>query len=693
MERIEGLREKALKGVISYEKFYYEFYKELLSLGGELTPKNYGIAYKKAFEVISPVIDEGELIVGKPEFSVEGIEGWQALRSELIDRDILALVGQDSHMVVDFELLLGKGISGLIGDINAKLAAETDPEKAEYYNCCISCLEAVADFSDKYSEKAAFLAALETDTVKKAELETVAAICKKVPRGPAETFHEALQAISFLALCLSHDPCRCCSQQFMMGRLDRYLYDYYKNDLESGVLTKEKAQLLLDCFCLQINNRVPNGLSCGYMVGGKTKEGVTVANDLTEMAIQAIDDVKLVYPAVGFCYTDDMPEKYIDKACEVLSHGRSHPAIFNDAVITRGLEEYGVPHSEAVRYSHSTCVEITPEASSNIWVASPYTNLPQLLLDVLKTEPDSYEKLTETFFDELAKKIEDNFIAENENRKRRQKKTIMPLLSCFVNDCLEKGLDINNGGARYNWIMPSFIGMANLVDSFYVLREMIYKEKAMSIGEFNKILENNFEGMEYLRIKCLNGYAKYGNDVDDVDVLFTEISDHIKAECKKHTPLFDSKLIPSVFCWIMHDIYGRVTGATPDGRKANFPLGDGSGPCQGRELKGPTASVLSSTKWSHKEFIGGVAVNMKFSKKTFTENSFATMKNIIKTFMERGGFEMQINVLDRETLLKARENPEEYRDLVVRIGGYSDYYVKLSETMQKEVLLRTEHEI
>ena len=179
-----------------------------------------------------------------------------------------------------------------------------------------------------------------------------------------------------------------------------------------------------------------------------------------------------------------------------------------------------------------------------------------------------------------------------------------------------------------------------------------------------------------------------------MDCLFETIVSHIISECKNHTPIFrNAHLIPSVFCWIKHDIFGRETGATPDGRCAGFPLGDGSGPCQGREMNGPTASILSSTKWEHYELIGGVAVNMKFSKSSLGINSKENVKNIIRVFMQRVGFVIQINVTDRETLLKAQENPGEYRDLVVRIGGYSDYFTRLSKTMQNEVILRTEHNV
>jgi formate C-acetyltransferase len=188
--------------------------------------------------------------------------------------------------------------------------------------------------------------------------------------------------------------------------------------------------------------------------------------------------------------------------------------------------------------------------------------------------------------------------------------------------------------------------------------------------------------------------SKYGNDNDETDGYFELIKNFIVSECRKYTPIFSGgRLIPSVFCWVMHERFGRETGATPDGRCAGFPLADGSGPCQGREKCGPTSSILSSTKWYHAEMIGGVAVNLKLSKSSFTSSSFTNLLALINTFIARGGFEIQINVTDRETLEKARKNPEQYSDLVVRIGGYSDYFTRISPEMQAEVILRTEHEI
>jgi len=262
-----------------------------------------------------------------------------------------------------------------------------------------------------------------------------------------------------------------------------------------------------------------------------------------------------------------------------------------------------------------------------------------------------------------------------------------------MNDCLEKGIDTEWGGARYNWIMPSFVGLANIADSINVIDDLVFGSQRMTLKEMAAMLENNFEGYEDIRAYILNRAARYGNDDKRADDLICELSKKIIEFCEGYENCRGGRLVPSLFCWIQHDRLGTQTMASPDGRLAGFPLGDGSGPAQGAEKNGPTASLLSSTKWEHYKFIGGIAVNIKFAKKLFKAESRGKLKSLIKVFMKRGGFELQINVTDKETLEKARENPELYRDLIVRIGGYSDYFTKLSKSMQAEIIQRTEHEI
>ncbi|MCQ2431164.1 MAG: hypothetical protein MJ175_01030 [Clostridia bacterium] len=696
-ERVGRLREKALAPGICCQEFYLHFYRFLDENNLMITDRTYGQAFRYACEHITPVIGEEELIVGRVVSCLSEADraAWEGRFAEIgAKQSSLAGPGQDSHMAIDYPMLLQLGISGLLKRIADYEACCTDERKRDYYACCRDCLTGVTALSDRYASLARALAESVPEP-RRSELLHIADVCEKVPSHPAEHFDEAVQAVHFITHVLSFNPFRVwAAQQFQLGHPDRYLYEYYQKDKAAGLLTDDAAQELLDCLAIQINHRVPSGLSSGYMLGGHTADGATIANELTDMGLQVIDDVHLVYPSVGLCCTKDYPEALLRKSCEILSHGRSHPAIFNDEIITEGLISYGLSPEAACEYIHSTCVEITPVGRSNVWVASPYTNLPGLLLTLLDREYDSFEALVEAYKAALGERIRANFEDQNQGRAHRAAHSINPLLSCFVHDCLETGTDIERGGAVCNWIMPSFVGMANLVDSLYAIKILCFDEKSLSIPDYKEILAKNFEGHEALRMRVLETIPKYGNNLDEVDLLFDDFSRFISKECRNYTPHFQgARLIPSVFCWIMHEQFGSQTGATPDGRLACFPLGDGSGPAQGREKSGPTASILSATKWSHKEFIGGVAVNMKFSKKLFSEQSIDRVIAVIRTYLLRGGFELQINVVDRETLLDAREHPENHGDLVVRIGGYSDYFVRLSGRMQEELLERTEHEI
>ena len=695
-ERIERLRAAAVEPRFCHEAMYLGFWREWERRPELDDRERYARSYYTALSQLTPEIEPDELIVGhlSAPLTEADADEWHRLAKVAGERVYAA--GQDSHMAVDYDLLLERGIDGIISIVDSCLEklGENDSDKAAFYRCCRTCLEAVKTYSSRYANRAELLAAECCDPRRAAELRTIADICRRVPAGPAESFWEAVQSVHFVTHCLTLDPFRYfAAQQFQLGRPDRYLYRYYKADVERGAIDDATAQCLFDCLAIQINRRVPRGLSSGYMLGGHDN-GKPVANELTLMGMRAVDDIRLVYPSVGLCWTRDMPDEYLDCACEILSHGRSHPAIFNDDVISKGIQLYGLPESDSHMYIHSTCVEITPIASSNVWVASPYTNMPGLLLELLDRDYADFESLMNAYFERLSNHIRANFDEQNRIRALRAERGMTPLLSCFVHDCLRRGVDIEQGGARYNWIMPSFVGMANLVDSLHAIRTLIFERGELTLAELKTALDQNFEGFESLRLKLLNRCDKYGNDNDRVDELFGRIIDFIVAECKKYTPMFtNGHLVPSVFCWIMHEQFGRSTGATPDGRLAGFPLGDGSGPCQGREKRGPTASILSSTKWSHTELIGGVAVNMKFTKKTFNADSRRKAAELIRAYLARGGFEIQINIVDRDTLLAARENPEDWRDLVVRIGGYSDYFVRLSPEMQEEVLLRTEHEI
>jgi len=689
-ERIEILRATAVAPQITYDEFRLHFYRYFATNHLEITQETYGAGYAYACSQITPVIENEELIVGRALSSLNDndLQLWNNQYEAIFDAAAeKAGIGQDSHMSIDYELLLTHGVNGILKKIDTF-------EDTPFYRSCRLCLQGVLTLSARYAALAQELADTCSDPRRQQELSRIAQICRKVPAEPADSFYEAVQSVHFITYCLSNAPLRAYYQQYQLGHPDRYLLPYYEKDLSAGRLTKDEAQLLLDCLGILINHRVPRGLSSGYMVGGRDQAGKTVYNDLTMMGLNVIGDIRLVYPAVGLCYHKDLPDEVLEKACELLAQGCSHPAIFNDDIITAGLMSYGVPEKEAHNYIHSTCVEITPVGASNVWVASPYTNLAQVLLDLLDREYHDFHALMDAVRNRLSQIIEQNFNTFNALRNYRAQHCINPLLSCFVDDCIENGTDLEQGGAKYNWIMPSFVGMGNLADSLYAIKTVVFDTKEITLPQLKKMLDENFENNEAYRLRLLKKIAKYGNDCNDVDGIVKSLTEHLVSECRKHTPVYqNARLVPSVFCWIKHELFGSQTGATPDGRKAGFPLGDGSGPCQGRENNGPTASILSSTKWSHKELIGGVAVNMKFSKKHMQNASREKIITLIKTYMARGGFQMQINVIDNDTLINAKRMPEQYSDLVVRIGGYSDYFVHLSPNMQDEIILRTSHEV
>jgi len=236
------------------------------------------------------------------------------------------------------------------------------------------------------------------------------------------------------------------------------------------------------------------------------------------------------------------------------------------------------------------------------------------------------------------------------------------------------------------------VGLANFADSLYVIREEIFNQRRMRWADLKKVLDSNFEGQESVRRRFLEGYPKYGLDDPGVDSLLSRMVGFFQQVCAKHkVKPDDSPFVPGAFCWIMHEALGRECGATPDGRLAGFPFADGCGPAQGREKKGPTAAILSTTSWDHTPMIGGLAFNMKFNRALCSSPvGVQRLKDLILTFLRRGGFETQINVVDNEMLRHAMQNPDAYRDLVVRIGGYTDYFVRLSPQMRAEVLARTE---
>jgi len=668
-------------------------------------------ATSAVLEGITPEIGRHELLVGtfsRRNLSDEERAELQRWRQEQAPASS-PVWGQRAHMAIDYEVLLRRGLRGLDAQIalyrqRLDLTRPEDLERDAFYRACEIALDGLRRLSERYADEADRQAAsLAVDDPRASELREIARVCRRVPEYPAETFREALQAVHLVTFAL------CAGQLmllFQLGRPDRYLLPLYRRDVAEGRLTPEEAQELIDCLCLMLSSYTPRGLAVGFMIGGRDASGRDVSNELTELFLESIAHTRMAYPGIGLCWNEDTPDAIMERACDLLADGLTHPALFGDDLITRGMLEAGLPPAEACLYQHSTCVELTPVASSNVYVASPYINLVQLLHDLLGISPlgeeaerveaaqsfGSFEDLLEAYKNHLGEAIREAVIEQNTAQMTRYYHGGFPLLSCFVNDCLARGRDIDQGGARYNWIEPSFVGLANLVDALVAIRQYVFEEEVLDLDGLRGALASDFAGREDLRLMFLQRAPKYGNDDDAVDDLAVQLTAFIAKEVRRYRTYLGGTYHPGFFCWVMHERLGRVTAASADGRHAGQALGDGSGPAQGRERQGPTAAVLSATKWDHAPMLGGIAVNLRFTRSQQPADFREGLRSLVETYLRRGGLEIQVNVVDTETLKAAREHPEAYRDLVVRIGGYSDYFVGLSPQMQEEIIMRTEHQ-
>jgi trans-4-hydroxy-L-proline dehydratase len=597
--------------------------------------------------------------------------------------------GQSGHCQLDFSRLFEVGIDGLRAELQ-RLEQAASGHKADVYHSFADALLGLSQLVENAAHTAGRAACESTDA------EAAAAACRRVAHLPPATFFEALQ-LSWLAIL----GCQLADHAFLInpGHLDRILAPYYQADVEAGRLTPTRALALIESLYLLLNENIPDGLAIAIMVGGRDANGKDLTNPLSYLCLEALRRTRLVYPTVGVCWHAGTPEDLTSLAVNLITQGLPNPAFFGDETIQRGLQMYGVPADESWDYINSTCVEITPVGASNVWVASPYFSTCQILLDEIDAQvesgspADTFEAFLAGYRARLSKEIGLAVETENNHRRIRQQFGGKPLQSVFTRDCIARGQDIDDGGARYNWVECSFVGLANLADSLHVIREELYGRKRMALADLHHLLKTNFEGHEAERLRFLNTYPKYGNDCALVDELVSEIVAFVREECARYGMHPDgSPFVPGAFCWVMHERLGSACGATPDGRRAGFPFADGCGAAQGREKAGPTAAVLSVTSWDAAPLIGGAAFNMKFPASLFkTPATARRLQDLVVTFLERGGFETQVNVVDASILRAAQQNPEFYRDLVVRIGGYTDYFTRLAPEMQAEVIMRTEY--
>ena len=645
-------------------------------------------------------LSAGERIVGRPDLRPPTPEETREIENV---QDTLAEIppfpgGDAGHFHPDYEKLFRLGVGGMRAEIAARRKVAATEEQRVFYDACDMAIEALSGYAVRVAEGCASMAdaAVDGDAAQWREL---ARICWRVSTEPPATFHEAIELmfLTLIGLWFGEDH-----GLTTPGRMDRTLRPFYEADLAAGRITREEALELICCLYIQGNMILGAGSALSVMVGGRDEEGRDATNELTYLCLAARSATQLVYPTVGLAWHEGTPAELTDFSCRMLGTGIGDPAFFNDELIVSGLRDHGVSEPDSYNYMNSTCVEIKVVGASHMWVTAPYFNCPKALLEVMDgiaegtvPEPAGFAELNVLVKERMAATVRET--AENLDRTwhQRGETGCFPLASCFIADCLERGLDFDRGGARYNWVENSFVGLANLVDGLVAVEQLVYGVnglETLSLEAFREILRADFEGHEPLRQKILNRLPSYGNDDERADGLAVEWAEFL-AETTEANVVGLHPYVPGYFCWVVHAHFGADTGATPDGRKAGVPLADGAGAAQGRERSGPTASVLSTTKWNHRKALGGLVHNVKLSKNALsTDPGLLALRNLVETYLRRGGFEIQINVVSAEVLRDAQEHPEDHADLLVRVAGYSDYFVHLNANMQAEVIERTEHE-
>lgn len=619
--------------------------------------------------------------------------------------------GQTAHTALDTEKLLKLGIKGVIQEIENKMESANSSQMV-FYKAALISLDGFRILAKRLQSMALEISETAVNPQHKHEMKRLADILSRVPENPAESFYEAIQAMHLLYFAAFITV----MGLFGTGRPDVILLPYYKADIHSGRITDDEAFELICSQIILMNYLF--ALPQPVRVGGLDKSGADTTNELSYMFLNADKKVGLLNPSMAIGVNESTPNDLLEIGVDSLLSGLTKPSLFNDRVITKGLMQYGASYEDAVDYIHSTCVEISMIGKSNIYVASPYINLVKILELMLNdgkpmnpeydpndfynytriTPPSldsysSFDDFLDGYKQQLSAKIEDaaNMIANL--RKARYEGWAFPFQSCFTDDCIEKGLDIDRGGARYIWTETSCVGLANLTDSLSVIKKRVFEDKTHTLQQLKDMLISNFENCA----PCSNiqyDVDMYGNDAPEPDSLAANIVKLIYSEHEKHKDYLGGPFIPGFFCWVMHRILGEQTWASLDGRHAGDVLADAAGSAQGRDKSGPTAAIRSATSWNHEPGIGGIAVNLRFDSH-LKNNPSAKSKivNLIRAFMELGGFEMQLNAVDSKTLRDAQLNPEKYDNLLVRVAGYSDYFTLLDPKMQAEIISRTEHSI
>ena len=581
----------------------------------------------------------------------------------------------------------------------------------------IAC-DAIIIYAKRYSEYAREMAEKEENSARKQELLTIAHNCDVVPANPPQNYYQAIQMYWFVHIGVTTElnPW----DAFSPGRLDQHLYPFYKVDVAEGSLDDDKALELLECLWVKFNNQ-PAPPKVGITLkesstytdfanintGGIAPDGSDGVNEVSYLILDCMDEMRLLQPSSNVQISRKTPQSFVKRACEISRKGWGQPAFYNTEAIVQELLNAGKTLEDARKGGTSGCVE-TGAFGNEAYILTGYMNLPKIVeltltngYDVVSKQQlglqtgdprdfksyeelfDAYRKQVEYFIDI---KIKGNNIIENIYAQYMP----VPFLSLVTNDCITNGKDYNAGGARYNTNYIQGVGIGTITDSLSAIKYNVYDNKKFTMDEMLKAVENNFEGYEEIHNLVCNKTPKYGNDDDYADEIMRSVFDLYHDTVTGRPNMKGGKYRINMLPTTCHVYFGEVMIASPNGRLAHKPVSEGISPEKGADTKGPTAVIKSCSKMDHLS-TGGTLLNQKFAPAVVAgETGLDQMANLVRTYFNMDGHHIQFNVIDRETLIDAQKNPQDYKDLIVRVAGYSDHFHNLSRELQDEIIGRTD---
>ena len=628
-----------------------------------------------------------------------------------------------AHTGVDYEGILSKGLNGIKKDVDEELgkldlAEIEDFNKFQFLRAVNITLEAVVSLAKRYAGLARSMAKKEADIQRKVELERIAETCDRVPANPAQSFYEALQSIWFTYVVLRIEEW---GPGISLGRPDQYLYSFYKKDIEEGRITREEAGELLKLFLIKMNDSaVIMSTEFGEQLagfptlanitlGGVTREGKDAVNELSYLFLDAEKDVRLTVEEFVIRVSKSNPDAFLMKACEVAKLLRGKFKFVSDDTTIRQLLSDGKPVEYARDYIVTGCFTPTVPVYSYDTSAA-MVNLPLMLELALNNgvsrlsgeqlgprtgDPrkfKSYDEVWNAYKKQVEALVPVGILLRSADRQTYANFAPCPFLSALYPRCIERGIDVTNGGtAPYATEGHGLVGAPNVGDSLAAIKKAVFEDKKITMARLIDALGKNFKGEEEI-LHILKSAPKFGNDDDYVDSIVNEVLVHASNEVTRYKSISGTKPTAAAAAGTGHLALGRAVGALPDGRRAGEPLSEGGiSPYQGRNVSGPTATMRSVAKLDHVKLSGGSVLNMRFNPDVLKDESkMRKFASLIRTYCESGGYLVQFNIVSSDMLRDAQKHPEKYRDLLVRVATYSAYFVELSPRVQNDIIARTE---